>query len=184
MSTAMVEPLMVAPDAPPVQDQRGCEWIDGQWVEKNLGAQASRVGLTANRLLDNYSVEHQLGLVFDSDAGYQIFGSNRIRKPDGSFIKRGRLPNDKPPRGHIQLVPDLVHEVISPNDLAEEVDARVMDFLKAGVKLLWVIYPATRSVYVFRPGGAMSWLTEADTLTGEDVLPGFSCRVADFFADI
>jgi Uma2 family endonuclease len=163
-------------------DQKGCEFVDGQWVEKAMGAQSARVGTVLMGKLDQFALEHRLGLVFNSEAGYQIFpGSPRIRKPDASVIRFGRLPDDKPPRGYIHISPDLALEVVSPNDLAEEIDARVMDFLRAGVKLFWVIYPGTRSAHVFRQSGSMSWLTEADTLSGEDVMQGFSCRIADLF---
>lgn len=84
----------------------------------------------------------------------------------------------------MQIPPDLALEVISPNDVAEQMEIRIVDLLGAGVQLLWVIYPATRTVYVFRQGGTVARLSEADSLSGEDVLPGFSCRVSELFVGI
>jgi Uma2 family endonuclease len=171
---------------PEVQDQRGCELINGEWVEKNMGAQAGRVAAIVNRRVDAYADAHKLGLFFAPETGYQIFPHKptRVRKPVGSFIRRGRLPDDKPPRGHLRIAPDLAIEVISPNDLAEDIDERLTDLLEAGTKLLWFLYPSTRSVYVFRQGGGVSRLTVSDELSGEDVLPGFVCRVEELFAGI
>jgi Uma2 family endonuclease len=60
-------------------------------------------------------------------------------------------------------------------------ETKILALMRAGTKLLWVIYPATRTVHVFRHTGTLSVLAEADELTGEDVLPGFTCRVADLF---
>src|SRR5438128_725731 len=127
MSTASVQAPSAFHNVPEVPDKRGYELINGEWVEKNMGAQAGRVGQIVNRHVDIHADAHQLGLVFNSDAGYQIFADKptRVRKPDGSFIRRGRLPEDKPPRGYLRIAPDLAMEVISPNDLAEEVEERV-----------------------------------------------------------
>ena len=96
----------------------------------------------------------------------------------------GRLPNEKPFRGYSKVAPDLAFEIVSPNDLAEEVNEKVVEFLGAAVRLVWVVYPASRTVHVFRPNGGAAYLLEADQLSGEDVVPGFSCRVADVFSDL
>ena len=184
MMIATVETADAKQEIPELPDRRGFELIDGEWVEKNMGAQAAIVGLNVNARVHEHADTHQLGLVFASDAGYQIFADKpkRMRKPDGSFIRRGRLPEDKPPRGHLRIPPDLAIEVISPSDLAENIEERIADFMQAGTQLMWVLYPNTRSVYVFRQGGRVSRLTTADELSGEDVLPGFTCRVEELFA--
>jgi Uma2 family endonuclease len=107
---------------------------DGQLVERNMGAESSWIALQINRYLGNYAEASQHGLVLGPDCGYQIFPDdpNQVRFPDGSFIRSGRLPNDALPRGHIRVVPDLVLEVVSPNDLAWEVDMKVTEYLQAG----------------------------------------------------
>jgi Uma2 family endonuclease len=170
-----------------LEDEHRFEWIDGQLKEKPcMGAKANRVATILARLLDTFADAHNLGLVFTQECGYQIFPDEprKVRKPDGSFIPRGRLPDDQPPDGHVKVPPDLVVEVVSPNDLAEEIDARVTDYLGAGVKLIWIIYPPTRSLWVVRRDGSAERLTEAQELSGEDVVPGFSCRVQALFAGL
>jgi Uma2 family endonuclease len=75
--------------------------------------------------------------------------------------------------------------VISPGDFGSEIDEKVEEYRRAGVKLIWVVYPETKKAYVHRPAGAaagpISVLSESETISGEDVLSGFSCRVGEFF---
>jgi Uma2 family endonuclease len=104
-----------------------------------------------------------------------------VRFPDGSFVRRGRLPHDVPPRGHVRIVPDLLIEVVSPNDLAWEVEVKVTEYLRAGVPLLWVFYPDTRTVWVYRASAQVTHLGLEDTLSGEEVVPGFTCPVVEVF---
>jgi hypothetical protein len=101
--------------------------VDGHLVERHMGAESSWIAQQVNRHLGNYVAASQGGLVLGLDCGYQIFPDdpNRVRFPDGSFIRRGRLPHDVPPRGHVRIVPDLLIEVVSPNDLAWEVEVKV-----------------------------------------------------------
>jgi Uma2 family endonuclease len=151
-----------------------------------MGAKANRVATVLARLLDLHAHSHKLGVVFTQECGYQIFSNEprRVRKPDVSFVARGRLPKDGIPDGHMTIPPDLEVEVASPNDLAEEVDARVADYLRAGVKLLWVIYPKTRSILVLYQDGSAVRLTQTQELSGEKVIPGFACPVEVLFADL
>src|SRR5947209_7441922 len=78
------------------------EWVDGKLREKPpMGAESNRAATVLVRLLDSYAVAQAAGLVFSQECGYQIFpnDSKKVRKPDASFIARGRLPGDRPPRG-------------------------------------------------------------------------------------
>jgi Uma2 family endonuclease len=102
-----------------------------------------------------------------------------VRRPDVSFIHFGRLQNEVLPKGHIEIPPDLVVEVISPNDLYGEVKAKVREYQLAGIRLVWLIDPDGRSVEVYRANRSVSILSDEDELEGEDVLPGFRCRIMD-----
>ena len=167
-------------------DDHHFDLVDGQLVERHMGAESSWVAQQINRRLGNFAEAQQQGLVMGPDCGYQIFPDepNRVRFPDGSFIRSGRLPNDRPPRGYVRIVPDLVIEVISPNDLAWEVEAKVAEYVRAGVPLMWVFYPDTRTVWRYRNNDDATRLGIGDTLSGEDILPGFTCPVADVFPDV
>ena len=74
-------------------------------------------------------------------------------------------------------------EVVSKNDLASEVDAKVLEYLRAGFPMIWVVNPESRTIHVYRLDGTCSWLREEDELRGDDVIPGFVCRVADLFPE-
>jgi Uma2 family endonuclease len=148
-----------------------------------MGAESSRIAQLINQRIGLFADSHQCGLVWGPDCGYQISADdpNKVRYPDGSFITRGRLPHDQPPKGHMRISADLMIEVVSPHDLAWEVDHKVDEFLRAGVRLIWVLYPDTRTILIYRPGSEVTRLSDVDELSGEDVLPGFTCRVSELF---
>ena len=110
---------------------------------------------------------------------------DKVRKPDVSFIRAGRLPNDRAPAGWVHIPPDLAVEVLSPGDTAYEVDEKLREYQSVGVLLIWVVNPKTKTVRIHRPQGdplgPISILSESDTITGERVLEGFTCPVAEFF---
>ena len=124
------------------------ELVDGELVERHMGFRSSRVGGRLFRLLDIHCDREQLGWALPSDAGYQCFPDdpNKVRKPDVSFIRADRLSVRDEPEGWATIAPDLVVEVISPNELFEAVAIKVNEYLAAGVPLVWVIDTATRKV--------------------------------------
>lgn len=73
-------------------------------------------------------------------------------------------------------------EVVSPNDRFDEVQAKVAEYFAAGTRLVWVILPKTQTALVYRSLHEVRSLSANDELSGEAVLPGFSCRVAELFA--
>jgi Uma2 family endonuclease len=142
----------------------------------------SMVAAMLNMRLLTFVRQHDLGWLAQSDGGLQIFpdAPSKVRFADGVFIAKARAPR-RPIDGHLRVVPDLVIEVVSPNDNAEDVETKISEYLGAGVKLIWVVYPETRSVHVVRPSGVGSRLTHADTLSGEDVVSGFELPIAEIF---
>ena len=121
-----------------------------------------------------------LGTVVCNEAGFvSERDPDTVRAPDVSYWSRERLP--QVPEGYIEVPPDLAVEVVSPGDRYSRVQGKINHHLTHGVRLLWVVDPQDRSVTVYRPQQPMVILGENDTLTGEDVLPGFTCRVTDFF---
>ena len=98
-----------------------------------------------------------------------------------SCVRQERLPSEKFSEGYIDIPPDVAVEVVSPNDLVYEVTQKVQEYLAAGVKLVWVVNPPARSVEVHRLDGSVALLKAGDELSGESVLPGFSCRVGELF---
>jgi Uma2 family endonuclease len=121
--------------------------------------------------------EHDLGKVWPADNGFQCFphAPGLVRKPDVSFVKKGRLPGDVSPDDWVKIAPDLAVEVVSPGDTIEEFDEKLDDYHRAGIPLVWVIYPKRRKARVIHLDGPDVVLGEDDELSGEDVIPGFRC---------
>ncbi|HTU22856.1 MAG TPA: Uma2 family endonuclease [Gemmataceae bacterium] len=153
-------------------------------VEDHMGFLADQIAMRLLQRLANFCDEHPLGWVLiPSSGGFEGFpgSSRRVRKPDVAFVRYGRFPGEQLPLGHAHLAPDLAAEVISPNDTYEEVDQKIEEYLRAGVRLVWIISPQHHTVRVHRLNGSSHSLRENDELDGEDVVPGFRCPVRDLF---
>lgn len=186
MTAATAEVLHTPEELLELPDGHRYDLVDGKLVERKMGAISSRIAAILIALLEPFARSHKLGRVFATDCGYQIFPAHptRVRFPDGSFIRQDRLPAGPLPAGHSRIVPDLVIEAVSPNDEATELDVKIEEYLQVGVGLIWVFYPATQRVMVFRKDGTVSRLGGAAELSGEPVLPGFSVRVEEIFNSI
>lgn len=120
-----------------------------------------------------------LGAVFAQDTGFQIERDpDTVRAPDVAFVARERLAQIRE-HGYATLAPDLVVEILSPNDRPGEVLDKVGQWLSAGVRLVWVIDAVRRLARVYRADGTESIVGQDDALDGEDVLPGFRCPLAE-----
>jgi Uma2 family endonuclease len=162
----------------------GKELIHGQIVElPEMGAKALYISGVIMHLLMTWARSGQRGWVFPNDSGIQCFPDDpqRVRKPDVCFVHSGQYPEGEVPDGWINVPPHLAVEVVSPNDVWSEVSDKVTDYLDAGVRLVWVVDPTRKEVHVHRLQGKPEILTEADELRDEAVLPGFSCKVSEFF---
>lgn len=167
-------------------DESNFELVNGELVERTMSFESERIGTNLLIALGAYVRGRNLGEVNGSSAGYQCFGGdfddpNKVRRPDVSFISAARVPGAFPHRGNCQIVPDLAVEVISPNDLSEEVEAKVDEYLQAGVKLVWVAHPMRKTVRIHRANGTVSVVRMPEELTGEDIIPGFSCPLSEVF---
>jgi len=164
-------------------DRKSYELVDGHLVARDVSVLSSWVGAETRDILNRFVKERQLGWTWGADLGYVCFPSapGKVRRPDVSFVRKERLPEGLTSEGYLYIPPDLAVEVISPNDLAYQVDHKVDEYLNAGVPLVWVINPEARKVFIHRRDQSVSALREADELSGEDVLPGFRCRVSTIF---
>lgn len=162
-------------------DGKSYELVNGELLERYGGARYSLVGGEVFLRLFAYCENRALGLVWPSDNGYECFphAPNTVRKPRVSFIRADRMTEDRIPNGWVTIPPDLAVEVVTPDDMAEQLEAKVADYRRVHVPLIWVIYPDQRKVRVFRHNGPITDLHEDDELSGEDVIPGFCCRLRD-----
>lgn len=159
------------------------ELVDGQLLEGQMGAIESWVANLIAYYLTHFTLPQNLGMVLSKNAQYQCFPTDphRIRKPDVSFIQSGRVTNEIM-RGFIKIPPDVAVEVVSPNDTYYEVEDKVAEYLAAGVRLVWVANPSTKTIRVHRPGKDPNEVAMGEELTGDDVLPEFRVAVKEIFA--
>ncbi len=166
-----------------------CELVDGEMLERKMGWESELFASNLLIVLGTYCREHRCGTVNGSNASYQCFESAypndriRVRKPDVSFIAAGRIPKGQAPKGHCSLVPDLCVEVVSPHDTYSEIEGKISDYLKAGVRLIWVVDPPSKTIRVIRSDRSCAILTLEDSLSGDDVIPGFECSVQAVFEE-
>ena len=104
---------------------------------------------------------------------------DRVRAPDVAVLVRERIPEDGLPTSYIPGAPDLAVEVVSPNDTATEVRDKAHDWLRAGARIVWVVYSSPIRLFVYRADGSVEQLGPDDEVDGGDVLPGFRMRVGD-----
>ncbi|MBM2827284.1 MAG: hypothetical protein HW403_1348 [Dehalococcoidia bacterium] len=125
---------------------------------------------------------HKLGKTFAPGTGFLLYRApDTVRAPDVAFVSRERLPEGEIPATFLEMAPDLVVEVVSPNDTAAEVQEKVEEWLRAGTRMVWVVYPNIHSVTVFRSLSEVQVLGESESLNSAPVLPGFSCQVNQLF---
>ena len=162
---------------------RRLELVKGKVYE--MAPAGGRHGYTAMNtgvIMGSHVRANQLGRVFAAETGFILRRNpDTVRAPDVAFVAQSRLSVDEIPDSFIELVPDLVVEVVSPGDTRREVREKVEEWLTAGVRLVWVLYPATRSAIIYRSLNDVTHLTEDDILDGEDVVPGFTCPLAELF---
>ena len=171
--------LLAMPD-----DGKRYELIRGELIEMPpTSHNPSRVAVRFGRRIGNFAEEHDLGHDVGADAGIHIERDpDTVRVPDYGFISYERMAEPPPPRGYADVIPDLVLEVVSPNDRQPDIDAKTQMWLEAGVQLVLVAYPETREVHAHHDDGSVVRYGMGDTVVGDPVLPGFACPVDDIFA--
>lgn len=143
-------------------------------------------GKLAGRLLlrvGGFVEAQRLGEVFGQDTGFRIASNpDTVRAPDFAFLGHERLARVAR-RGYAAVAPDLIAEILSPDDRPGDVHDKIGEWLRAGVRLAWEIDPDRRTARVHRPGGSVSLVASHEALDGENVLPGFRCELKDLFRD-
>ncbi len=158
---------------------RRTELVRGELlVREPAGDRHGRVTMNLTIRLANHVERLGAGQLFAAETGFKLFRApDTVRAADIALVRRERLPEAIP--GFAELAPDLVVEVLSPSDRPGEILAKIGDWLEAGVRLVWVIDPERRIARVYRLDGSETIINENDHLGGEDVLPDFTCRLAE-----
>jgi Uma2 family endonuclease len=134
-------------------------------------------------LIEQFARKNKIGTVYAAETGFQLRENpDTVRAADAAFIAQGRIPADGEPEGYWAIAPDLVVEVVSPSDSASEVQNKVTDWLDAGCRLVWVVYPDTTTITEYRSLTEVRVLTAEQSLDGGDVLPGLTCPIGEIFS--
>jgi Uma2 family endonuclease len=159
------------------------EVIDGQRVERLRGAWQIVLANQLAFLINQVAIPNRLGIavveaLFD-------FGNPALPqlRPDVAFISVARWPQGrKGPSGNAwRVVPDLVAEVVSPSNTADETHSKVEDYLQAGVKLVWVVHTKRASIHVHDGTSTIGVISRQSGLDGGEILPDFRVSLHDLF---
>jgi Uma2 family endonuclease len=187
MPTTLTEPLRLAEPSAGAADETLYEIIDGQRVElPPMSVYATWVASLLANELAFFARVHPIGRAFAGMLFRLPLNGSRNRRPDVAFVTFERWPKDRPipaTDNAWDVVPDLAIEVVSPNDLADEIMEKITEYFQAGVLLVWIVYPQQRLVHVYESPVRIRGFSHADELDGGSVLPEFRLPLANLFPE-
>lgn len=162
-------------------EDRICELIDGVLVEKPMGYYESIVAMELVYILRRYLDSNPLGKILGPDGTLRIL-HKQVRAADVAFLSWDRFPNRRLPKKPIPpLVPDLAIEILSKSNTKGEMKRKLRDYFDAGVRLVWLIDPPTRSAKSYTAADRFEPVPPNGTIDGGDVLPGFILSLQELF---
>jgi Uma2 family endonuclease len=163
------------------QQGESFELIDGElYPMAPSKLRHSRVAGRIATFIGHYALEHRLGESYVAEPGFQLPTAN-VLAPDVAFISSARLLPETDAPGFDKIAPDLAVEVMSESNTKVEMHRKVQLFFAAGTRLIWIVYPKSRTIYVYTAPDKITVLQGDTVIDGGDVLPGFSVRLADIF---
>ncbi len=158
-----------------------CELIDGRII--HMTPTGEEHGMIESNLVHDlraFARQHKRGRVSSGEVGIYIRRKpDRIRAADVAFVSAGRLTGLS--KGFLDVAPELVVEIMSPDDRWQAMREKLADYFSIGVERVWVVEPQSRKVLVYSSTTQVAELDEDDTLRGEGALEGFAMPVADLF---
>ena len=159
------------------------ELVKGELVKMTpAGSEHGEVALAIGSLVREFARHHNLGKTYAAETGFVLSRNpDTVRAPDAAFVSAERVMHQERREGFFDGAPDLAVEVVSPADTDEDVEEKVLEYLQAGTRLVWVVRPRTKTITAYRSLTNIRVLTLQDTLDGADVLPGFAVPVKEIF---
>lgn len=179
------DPVIAAPAIP---SDALFEIIDGQVVE--LPPMSFFANVVASRLanrIDRFAADANLGFAINEGLFKLALPVDRQRRPDVAFVSRDRWPAEKgiPTEGSaLPVTPDLMVEVVSPTDYADEVQEKMQEYFRAGAVQVWIIYPRHGTFELFDSPTSSRWLTREGVVENIPFLPGFRLALSELFPPV
>ena len=160
-----------------------CELVGGRIVRMTpTNPTHGRIEVNVAAALRAFVRTQNLGIVMAGEVGvFTTRNPDTVRAPDVLFLSHERDARRTRRDGFLDVAPDLVVEILSPTDRPDAVRRKLDEYFAAGVRIAWVIDPATRTVRVHRSRGEPGKLAAGEVIAGEDVLPGFELPVDEVF---
>lgn len=164
-------------------DGRITELVRGKVVVTNPPfLRHGRICSNVVRILGGFVEQRQIGITASNDTGIITQRDpDTVRGADVAFYSFERLPKGADPEGYAGVAPELVFEVLSPNDRWPEITAKVGEHLAAGVLAVCVLDPQSRTASVHDADRPPEKLTHSDKFQLPDILPGFAVSVSRLF---
>jgi Uma2 family endonuclease len=166
-----------------------CQQVDPLTLERNpdgtivvmspAGSYSSNRSTRIVTQLQQWADKNDSGAVFDSSGGFRL-PNGAVRAPDAAWVSATRLQRLPPEakEGFLPLAPDFAVEVRSKNDARSELVAKMEEYLNNGTRLGWLIDPYDETVSVFQEEKSVETMDQPSALSGEPVLPGFTCDLS------
>lgn len=176
---AVTETLITGQALAEMGDIGRCELVEGRIIMRSpTGWRHGNYEWQFGHELGNFVDKHKLGKVLVGEVGfYTRRNPDTVRGADVIYISNERLAQVES-ASFLDVAPELVVEIMSPDDRWSEVKQKIREYFAAGVNLVWVADPADKTVSVYRSLTEVRILAENDSVSGEDILPGFSVPVA------
>ncbi|MEB3148845.1 MAG: Uma2 family endonuclease [Sphaerospermopsis sp.] len=138
------------------------------------GGETGRSNSNINSQIWFWNEQNQLGEVFDSSTGFTL-PSGADPSPDVSWVEKSRWDalSKQEKEKFIPLCPDFVIEIMSPSDNLKKLQNKMQEYIENGCRLGWLINRKKQEVEIYRPGKEVEVLKLPQTISGEDILPGF-----------
>ena len=167
---------------------RGFELVNGKVVPKGgrvepdmpTGALHGAITEELASRLSFYVRENKLDRVFAAETGF-VLSKGNVRGADAAFVGKEKIAEFGITEKFFATAPDLAVETISPGNSFDEIQGKIEEYLAAGTKLVWIVYPKQKMMHVHRQSNVINVLRENDTLDGEDILPGFQVKLSEIF---
>jgi Uma2 family endonuclease len=185
MTSATAERTWTIEDLETLDEPERYELICGRLREIEMSELSAEVELKLMAQVAAFVYRNKLGIATSSGTGVPVRDSEfQLPRPDGTFTRKERLVGGRASKGNAAVTPDLIDEIVSTHDNAAYLRKKVRAYLNNGVRLMWIVYPESREVNVLKADGSEYSVTDPGELSGEDVLPGFTCELASFLPEL